>query len=433
MLEIMLYSNISAHALKNMAHKVSVDTIRLAYVGNVVPDRSEYREGNYSYAANMWQINALNALIKQGLKPSLVLSQRLTRTYQHSRLLISKPRSDYLDNGLKVNLIPFFNYSLLRPLTISIAILFYLLQWGWNVRNRNCSKVIFLYNLLEPPGFIVWLGAKLIKAKIICCVNDIYVPGDTVPNTLVWNFAFRLQKWVLPRFDGRIFITDAIASDFAPGKEYIRAEGAVEDSVLEKFMHPLGCQRTEKNSKNRFVIVAAGSLTQLNGFEEIVDGFLRTQNPNYRFVIAGAGELQPNVIRAAQRDMRIEYLGRLPFAEVLKLYKDADCIINMRLTKRFNTKYVFPSKIFEALASATPVITTCPGHVAQEYKEIAFLLTEETSEALAKTIDLVAGLPWVERQRIGTAAAQHIRTHNTWTTMGKKMTEYILNVIEFRS
>lgn len=416
-----------------MAHKVSTDTVRLAYIGNVVPDRIEYREGNYSHAANMWQINAINALSKHGLKPSLVLSQRPTRTYKHSKRLLSKSHSDYLNDGLKIKLLPFINYSFLRPITIGAAIIFYLLQWGWSIRNQNFNKVVFVYNLLEPPGIIVLFGAKLIRAKVVCCVNDIYVPGDTVPNTLFWKFAFQLQKWVLPRCDGRIVITDAIALDFAPGKEYIRAEGAVEDDVLKKFTHLSEHKEIKENDKNLFVIVAAGSLTQLNGFDEIINGFLLTKNPNYRLVIAGAGNLQTNVIQAAQSDGRINYLGHLSFTEVLKLYETADCIINMRLTKRFNTNYVFPSKIFEALASATPVITTCPGHVAQEYRDIALLLTEETPQALTEAIDLVAGLSQIERQKIGTAAAQYIRAHNTWTMIGKKMLEYILNVVESRS
>jgi glycosyltransferase involved in cell wall biosynthesis len=175
--------------------------------------------------------------------------------------------------------------------------------------------------------------------------------------------------------------------------------------------------------------VATGNLSELNGFKEIIEGFTQTKNPSYRLQIAGAGALQDKVAEAAKSDPRIEYLGQLPFVEVLELYKSADCLICMRLTKRVDSRYFFPSKLFEYLASGVPVITTRTGHVESEYQNIAVLLYEETAEALAHKMDEVAQLPLETRRTLGKAAAQYMRENATWDKVGENVAEYIVRLL----
>lgn len=413
-----------------MEQHINLDEIRFAFVGNVVPSRPEYREGNYNDAQNMWQINALNAMAANGFIPSLILSQRLTRTYQHSGIFYSKEHVDTLQNGMEVKLVPFFNYPILRTITVGLAVLYYLLIWGWRKENRHKYKVVCAYNLLEPPGLLTWLATRFIGATAICSVNDINTPGEMIPDTFLHRFSVWLIKRTISLFDGRFAVTDDIARDFAPGRTYLRVPGGVEDSVLDRFEK---LRQQVPYEHETFVIVATGSLSHLNGFSEIIDGFLLTTELHYRLYIAGTGVFQCKIEEAVKQDPRIEYLGLLSFEQVLALYEKADCIISMRLTKRFKTNYFFPSKLYEFLASGVPVISTCTGHIGEEYQDIAVLLSEETPEALAEAIEYVANMSFADRQRLGKSAMQYMRKHDTWSVVGKRMTEYILSLIESRS
>ncbi len=76
------------------------------------------------------------------------------------------------------------------------------------------------------------------------------------------------------------------------------------------------------------------------------------------------------------RYLGADYFAKTPVLPVFRSMVDntADVLIDMRLTEALNTKYSFPSKLMEYLASGTPVITTCTGHVEEEFADIAYLL-----------------------------------------------------------
>ena len=76
------------------------------------------------------------------------------------------------------------------------------------------------------------------------------------------------------------------------------------------------------------------------------------------------------------RYLGADYLAKTPVSSVFRSMVDntADVLVDMRLTEALNTKYSFSSKLMEYLASGTPVITTCTGHVEEEFADIAYLL-----------------------------------------------------------
>jgi len=145
----------------------------------------------------------------------------------------------------------------------------------------------------------------------------------------------------------------------------------------------------------------------------------------YRLRIAGTGPLEGRIRQAAEADRRIEYCGYLAFEQVLELYDTADVLVNMRLTQRMRTGYFFPSKTLEYLASGVPVITTCTGHIADEYAAMAFPLRDESPQGLARMIEHVASLdPEVRRQK-GKVAQEYVQRHNTWERQGRRVADFV--------
>ena len=399
--------------------------IVLAFIGSVVPDRPEFQNPAFNRAGNMFQENLLFALSAAGLPPDNILSQPPIQSFPRSRLIWSSGARLKLANGMQVRVGPFLNLPVLRPLTVGLAILINLIIWGW--RHRNIPhRVVYTFNLTEPPGLFTLIGARLVRAKAVASINDVNIPGETVPRSLSRRVDFWLQKQLMPRFDGLVVVNRRIIDDFAPQAVFIRMEGGVPEALLQ--LAPKSGVKTDAGSAP-FTIVATGTLNEANGFLDILEAFSLLPSEGYRLRIAGTGPLSQIIKRAAEGDPRIEYCGYLSFEQVVALQSTADVLVNMRLTQRLNTRYFFPSKTIEYLASGVPVITTCTGHIEEEYAHIAFLLQDESPLGLAQMIEHVASLDPEIRAQTGRAAMEHVRMHSTWEAQGRRVVEFICSEV----
>jgi glycosyltransferase involved in cell wall biosynthesis len=142
-------------------------------------------------------------------------------------------------------------------------------------------------------------------------------------------------------------------------------------------------------------------------------------------VIAGSGSLEGFAREQAARDPRIRFLGFLPFEDVLELYWSADLLLNARITRAIDTRYFFPSKLMELLASGTPVLSTCTGHVESEYGHVLYLLRDETPEALAARIEEIRRIAPGERFELGRRAREFMLTEKTWRRQGARLADYM--------
>jgi glycosyltransferase involved in cell wall biosynthesis len=235
---------------------------------------------------------------------------------------------------------------------------------------------------------------------------------------------FWLQKSVIPRLDGNVVVSDEIARDFAPGKSYLRMEGGLPHEIEEKIL----AERTSRRS-DMFTIVSAGSITAPNGIGLLLAAFDKLRGQPFRLRIAGRGPLDETVRAASETDPRIEHCGFLPFDRVLSLYAEADLLVSARITQQIDTRYFFPGKLMEYLGSGIPVITTCTGHVEEEFGTFVFLLRDETAESLAKLIQEVASLSPEDRDAIGRKARAYMLAEKTWDVQARRLTKYLYDLV----
>lgn len=397
------------------------ESIALAFVSGVVPDEATYRTLAFHQAGQMACRNLLLALRQGGLAPSLTLTFFPEPSFPASRRLWLSAKSVWLEGQICLDLVPYINIPILKQLGIGLTMMWRLWRWGW--RNRSVPhRVVFTYNLSMPPGLFTWLGAKLGRATTVVWINDINVPGQTVPNNWANRLDYRLTRWLMPRFDGHVSLTDRMMTDFAPGQSYLRIEGGVGPNIVSQTD---AVHRREKGNESPFLIVANGRLEKSTGIQVILEAFSQLADSNYRLVITGRGSLSSEVKALAARDARVEYRGHVSFDEVLDLYNSADLLLCVSLTKAIISDYLFPSKFLEYLATGVPVIATCAGHIADEYSPYCYLLREETPQALAKMIMQVAALDPEERANKGRQARTYIRAHKTWEVQGRQVADYV--------
>jgi glycosyltransferase involved in cell wall biosynthesis len=389
-------------------------TIKLSYVGSVVPDAAEYHNQAFSRAGNMFQENLLAGLSASGIVLSLVLSCRPMPAFPRSRRILVHARRALLSSGIPVSMIPFLNVSPLKQLMVGVWVLFRLLWWGW--KNRDAAtRIVYTFNLTVPPALFTMCAARLIGARVVASVNDINEPGATVPRTWIWRLDFVLHKALLPRFDALVAVSSAIIDDFAPKVRSVRVEGGITPEMADL------CRDVGQREHDDFRVVFAGGMEAANGVEVMLQAISLLPGPRYRFVFAGGGPLAEVVQRAAAKDSRIEYRGLLKLSELLPIYRQADVLINMRLTKAMRTRYFFPSKLLEFLASGTPVISTCTGHVEEEFGKYLFLLRDETPGGVAEAIRVVDAAGADSRRRTGSAARAFMLVNKTWQAQAARV------------
>jgi glycosyltransferase involved in cell wall biosynthesis len=395
----------------------------LAFVGPVVPDAPQFHGPAFSRAAAMFLNNLLQAIAAAGVTPDRILSFVPVPAFPRSRRLWCREASVTTAEGLHVSFVPFVNIPVAKQITLGLGTAVGLMKWAWRTRQAR-RRVVYVFNLTSPSGLFVLAAARLIGAAAVVSLNDINEPGQTVPDTFRWRLDYAMQRWLIPRFDGHVAVADRIMKDFAPDRRYVRVEGGI---IPEKFAQASSLKRTKHSG---FTLVAAGSLDEANGIHVLLSAMRLLREPGIRLCIAGDGPLAPVVRAAAAQDPRIQYYGYLSFDEVLALYAEADLLINMRVTKAIQTRYFFPSKLMEYLASGVPVLTTRTGHVAEEFGDVVLLLDDETPSGLATRLRQIVNMNRVELRELGDRARARTLATKSWNVQGAKVAAYLKETVE---
>lgn len=397
--------------------------IAVAFVGAVVPDSPQYRSAAFNRAGNTFQTKLIQGIARSGLPDVEVFSVRPVPSYPKARKLWFVAGRDRLDDDIVVCLLPFLNVTPIKQVMLGLDVVFSLLGWAW--RKRRQKRIVLTYNLSVPPAALTLLAARLVRAKAVVSVNDVNVPGETVPTTSLFRLDFALQRWLMPRFDGHLVVADRIARDFFPGRRYVRIEGGVDREFLES------TQRGGASSAahSPLVLAFAGTLNEVNGVPLILGAMQRLRDTNLKLRIAGGGPLQELVRDAARQDPRIDFMGMLDTAAVADLYKHADVLLNVRLTNAVDTRYFFPSKLIEYLGSGVPTITTRVAHADTEFAGLVYVLGEESPQALADLLIKVASLQTEERWKLGRLARTYVTTYKTWDVQSAKAAEYLRSLV----
>ena len=136
-------------------------------------------------------------------------------------------------------------------------------------------------------------------------------------------------------------------------------------------------------------ILYTGTLDKRYGIKNLLDTFSDIEEKNLELWICGEGNYKNSVIEASTRDNRIIYYGQLKHQAVMTLQRKATLLINPRLPDGEFTKFSFPSKIIEYMASGRPVIMHRLPGIPEEYYDHCFSPINSTNQALLECINSV--------------------------------------------
>lgn len=212
------------------------------------------------------------------------------------------------------------------------------------------------------------VGVKLKKktgCKLVYDAHEIfgYMIERDVPKFVV-NYVFRMEKKLVQHVDHLITVTEPIVSKYfekitnAP----ITIVMNCKDIVIKEYALP----------KNKvFTVSFISTLHRRRMFPEIIDTIGKI--PNIKFVLAAKKEnmdLYREVEQTVKKYDNIEFLGQIPFNEVIPKTLEASVIIDPIDPDSRTTKIGLASKILDAMSCGRPIICTKGTYSAEIVNEL---------------------------------------------------------------
>ncbi len=312
----------------------------------------------------------------------------------------------------------FLNLTGFKGISIFYSVKKNLKAW---VKKGEENKTIIVYGMI-PSYLRAAVAVKKLFPKIKLCVIVLDLPEYFDENKSLLSKVYsymntRLSYACNKYIDSYVILTKYMKDALNIGvKKWMLLEGIY---LQDK-------KRSEKVDKEcSHVILYTGKFDSRFGLTNLLDAFKSIQGQNYELWLCGEGDLKDYIIECAKKDNRIKYLGLLKRDEVLFLQKRATVLVNPRQANEEYTKYSFPSKTMEYMASGTPTIMYKLPGVPDDYLEYLVLVKDDTVETLRNTI-----IEWCEKapsdlHEFGRKASEFILNNKNSRVQAKRVIDFV--------
>lgn len=305
-----------------------------------------------------------------------------------------------------------------------------------NVINQSNDKDVYIVVYgIKSPALKAALKMKSVYSNLNIKVSEIIpdLPQDVNTHGSMLSSALSLLRYSYNRpathyfkqIDSFVLLTDFMKEvvGCAPEK-YIVSEGIYEEAVTKRIPH--------QEDSDTFTIFYGGMLYEKFGIMNLVNAFCSINNPKMRLQLCGYGDCVERVKELSKTDYRIQYLGVVSRDEVLDLQSKASLLVNPRVPDGNPfTRYSFPSKTMEYLASATPTLIYQLEGIPEEYYKYCYSLDSNhtTVNDLTSIILSIHNTPVAERLELGRAARKFILEEKNQLIAGKQILELLKRTI----
>jgi len=293
----------------------------------------------------------------------------------------------------------------------------------YKLLKNNQDKEIVVYSAYLP---FLRAISKLDKSyNITLIVTDLpefYDLGKT--NLLKKYLRERNNKKIykcMKRVNNFVLLTEQMKEPLKVGnRPYIVVEGICNSENMTK---ELNCEESKEK-----IILYTGTLHKKFGIGNLISAFSLIDSPDYRLWICGGGDMKDEIINASEKDSRITFYGYVSKEKASELQQKATVLVNPRQNNDEFTKYSFPSKTMEYMASGKPVIMYKLDGIPAEYDEFLFYPASDSAKSLAESITNICEKTSEERFKLGERARNFVLNEKN----GSKQAEKILGLIKIR-
>ena len=337
---------------------------------------SQNSRRGYQYAAQNFQEAIINGMTLNDVDFRVVTIPSLS-TFPIGNRLFRIKNSDYTFSGKilgkslgYINL-PFVNHpSIERCLNVMESM---------NINNNSGICLVLVYGLHKNlMRCAVEFKHRYPNVRLSIIIPDL--PEFMGYNKYYAKLGLRKRDmdqiyFMLQEFDSYVVLTREMLNHehFDKSKPYVVVEGIYRDH-----------QTIEYPKVNEKVILYTGGLAMRYGIGDLVKSFHKIPDQDFRLWICGNGDGADFVKGYAKKDSRITYFGSVGTSKVEELQNKATLLVNPRHSNEVYTKYSFPSKTMEYMASGTPTLMSRLECIPKDYYEHLFFFEDESIEGMAK-------------------------------------------------
>lgn len=301
--------------------------------------------------------------------------------------------------------------------------------------SRYSKSKKALKKIVEKEKDITYIIVYATNLAFLRCATEIRLEYDNVriclvvpdlPHEMVSKKFGRIRRYIsrwffksydeyMAQFDSYVLLTESMKDKIGcKDGTYIVNEGVYDES---------DSTRSISYSPNEiFTIFYSGMMYRKFGVMNLVEAVHKMQGNNVRLILCGYGESKDEIIKLSETDKRISYIGVIRRDEALKYQSQADLLVNPRVPDNNSfTKYSFPSKNLEYLASGTPTLLYQLDGIPNEYYDYCYHLDKKHTdvESLKCKIEEIMEIPYKERKQKALAARAFVLKNKSAEEAGR--------------
>lgn len=298
--------------------------------------------------------------------------------------------------------------------------------------------------IVESPPLFDAIAARLLAwykhCPFIFLVSDLWPESAVQLGALRNRMLIRLAEWLewstYQRASLVWAVTDGIRQSLLqrglPTEHVFLLTNGVDTTKFRPI--PQVQARAELEWDDRFTVLYAGTHGLAHGLTTVLDAAeLLREHTDIRFVLLGDGAAKADlVIQAQQRDLKnITFLDPEPHERMPLILASADiCLVPLRKVPLFEG--ALPSKMYEAMACARPIVLGVEGEARQMVEQEAgagLAIEPENAEALVEAILYLYKHPEVAKA-LGQRGRVFVEKRFDRTQLTAKLETHIASVFE---
>jgi glycosyltransferase involved in cell wall biosynthesis len=279
--------------------------------------------------------------------------------------------------------------------------------------------------IVESPPLFDAIGGRLLarikRCPYVFTVADIWPESAVQLGVLHNRFLIRLAEWLewsTYRRAGAIWsvtagIRQTLVERGLPEKQIFLLPNGVD---TEKFRpRSQGEARAELGWGDGFTLIYAGTIGLAHGLNTLLDAAEQLKRySDIRVVLIGEGAAKDDLMADVERRQltNVTFLNAQPHDRMPSIIAAADaCLVSLRKVPLFEG--ALPSKMYEAMACARPIVLAVDGEARQliaEQAGAALYVEPESAPALAQAILHMRDQPELARQ-LGERGREFVKSH----------------------
>lgn len=291
----------------------------------------------------------------------------------------------------------------------------------WSIIKGGRADVVMATSPQLLCGLAGWFVSLAKRAPFVFEVRDLWpqqiVDLGVLTNAHLIRFLRWLEHFLYSKARAIVTVAEAtrqelVSRGIPPEKVYTVTNAIALDVFCPK--PRMGDMRYRYGWGERTLVMYIGTHGLSQGLETVLDAALELrEHQDIHFVFVGSGAEREKLMQyAAERDLaRVEFIPSQPRQDMPDFYSAADiCLVPLKRRDVFLTN--IPSKMFEIMACARPIVLGVEGQARQLLEEAGagIAVPPEDASALAASILQLAG-DAEARARLGESGRRYVEVH----------------------